>query len=93
MINFHRLDTPRSNGQVRISKTIICEASINDTSKFRKTSLERPKTNLKARPAEYYHPLLQKEKDLDYTMRRILPKTIADSVRPRPQACANFFSL
>jgi len=29
------------------------------------------------------HPLLQKEKILESTVRRILPKTIADSVRPK----------
>ena len=31
---------------------------------------------------KHYHPLLQKEKDLESTVRRILPKPIADSIRP-----------
>ena len=39
---------------------LLSEASINDTSKFRPVSLERPKT--KGRPPTYYHPLLEKEK-------------------------------
>ena len=59
---------------------LLSEASINDTSKFRPASLERPKT--KGRLPTYYHPLLEKEKQIDSLLCRILPKLIADSLRP-----------
>ena len=59
---------------------LLSEASINDTSKFCAVPLEKPKT--RGRPPKYYHPLLQKEKILDSIVRRILLKTIADSVSP-----------
>ena len=59
---------------------LLSEASINDTTKFRTVDPERPKT--RGRPPKHYHPLLQKEKDLESTVRRILPKPISDSVRP-----------
>jgi len=58
---------------------LLSEASINDTSKFCAVPLEKPKT--RGRPSKYYHPLLQKEKILDAIVRRILPKTMADSVK------------
>ena len=39
---------------------LLRKASVDDKSKFREVSAERPKT--KGRPPKYYHPLLQKEK-------------------------------
>ena len=42
---------------------LLSEASINDSSKFRAVPLERPSS--KGRPQTYYHPLLQKEKELE----------------------------
>ena len=59
---------------------LLAEASINDTKTLRSVDPERPKT--RGRPPKHYHPLLQKEKDLESTVRRILPKPIADSLRP-----------
>ena len=59
---------------------ILSEASINDSSKFRAVPLERPSG--KGRPPTYYHPLLQKEKELESIVRRILPKPIAYTLRP-----------
>ena len=59
---------------------LLSEASINDSSKFRAVPLEGPPG--KGRPPTYYHPLLQKEKELESIVRRILPKAIADTVRP-----------
>lgn len=70
---------------------LLSEASINDTSKFCAVPLERPKT--KGRPPKYYQPLLQKEKIVDSTVRRILPKSIADSVRPVGSRLAHLYGL
>ena len=53
--------------------------------------LERPKT--KGRPPKFYHPLLQKEKDLNSTVRRILPKTVADAVRPTGSRLVHLYGL
>ncbi|KAK3703418.1 hypothetical protein QZH41_003905 [Actinostola sp. cb2023] len=70
---------------------LLSEASVNDKSKFRIVPLERPKT--RGRPPKYYHPLLQKEKILESTVRRILPKTIADSVRSKGSRLAHLYGL
>ena len=70
---------------------LLYEASINDTSKFCAVLLEKPKT--RGRPPKYYHPLLQKEKTLDSIVRRILPKTIADSVSPTGSRLAHLYGL
>ena len=55
---------------------LLKESSINDGTKFAPVSLERPKT--RGRPPKFYHPLLQKEKELSTAVQRILPKNIAD---------------
>ena len=60
---------------------LLSEASINDTSKFRPVDTERPKT--RGRPAKYYHPLLQREKQISAVISKVLPKPIADSIRPK----------
>ena len=39
---------------------LLMESSVNDETKFKPISLERPKT--RGRPSEHFHPLLQKEK-------------------------------
>ena len=70
---------------------LLSEASINDTSKFRPVSLERPK--ITGRPPTYYHPLLEKEKEIDSLLRRILPKPIADSLRPKGSRLAHLYGL
>ena len=57
---------------------LLKESSINDETKFAPVSLERPKT--RGRPPKFYHPLLQKEKEVSSAVQRILPKSIADSV-------------
>jgi len=59
----------------------LSEASINDTSKFCLVDKERPKT--RGRPPKYYHPLFQKEKELETLTRKILPKSIANTPRRR----------
>ena len=60
---------------------LLKESSINDEIKFAPVSLERPKT--RGRPPKFYHPLLQKEKEVSSAVQRILPKSIADSVGPK----------
>ena len=70
---------------------LLSEASINDTSKFSAVLPEKLKT--RGRPSKYYHPLLQKEKILDSIVRRILPKTIADSVSPSGSRLAHLYGL
>ncbi|XP_068755893.1 uncharacterized protein [Montipora capricornis] len=70
---------------------LLSEASINDSSKFRAVPLERPSS--KGRPPTYYHPLLQKEKELESIVRRILPKPIADTVRPTGSRLAHLYGL
>ena len=54
---------------------LLSETFIDDSSKFRVVSLERP--SRKGRPPTYYH-----QKDLDSIVRRILPKSITDTIRP-----------
>ncbi len=54
---------------------LLNEASINNKEKFRSVSLERPKT--RGRPPKHYHPLLQKEKELETVVRRTLRKDVA----------------
>ena len=43
--------------------------------------IQRPKT--RGRPAKYYHPLLQREKQISAVISKVLPKPIADSIRPK----------
>ena len=85
----------KGSGVVVLDKTeylrLLSEASINDTSKFCAVPLEKPKT--RGRPPKHYHPLLQKEKILDSIVRRILPKTIADSVSPSGSRLAHLHGL
>lgn len=67
------------------------EASINDETKFEHISLERP--NTKGRPPKHYHPLLQNEKELASIVRRILPKSIADSLVQNGSRLAHLYGL
>ena len=71
---------------------LLSEASINnDTSKFRPVDTERPKT--RGRPAKYYHPLLQREKQISAVISKVLPKPIADSIRPKGCRLAHLYGL
>ena len=70
---------------------LLSEASINDSSKFRAVPLERPSS--KGRPPTYYRPLLQKEKELESIVHRILPKSIADTIRPTGSRLAHLYGL
>ena len=70
---------------------LLKEASINDETKFVHISLERP--NTRGRPPKHYHPLLQKEKELASIVRRILPKSIADSLVQKGSRLAHLYGL
>ena len=70
---------------------ILPEVSMNVTNKFCALPLEGLKT--KGRSQKNYHPLLQKEKIADSTVRRILPKIIADSVCPSGSRLAHLYGL
>ena len=67
------------------------ESSINDETKFAPVSLERPKT--RGRPQTFYHPLLQKEKEVFPAVQQILPKSIADSVVQKDSRLPHLYSL
>ena len=64
---------------------------INDERKLAPISLERPKT--RGRPQKFYHPLLQKEKEVSPAVQQILPKSIADSVVQKGSRLAHLYGL
>ena len=70
---------------------LLSEASINDTSKFRPVSSERPKT--RGRPSKHYHPLLAKEVLVKSTITRILPHDVAQSLCPTGSRLAHLYGL
>ena len=70
---------------------LLSEASVNDTNKFRSVPLERPKS--RGRPPKHYHPLLNTEKMLQTTVRRILPKDIAEPISPSGSRLAHLYGL
>jgi len=70
---------------------LLSEASVNDTSKFRLVDPERPKTT--GRPSNYHHPLLQREKEIDGVITRILPKDVAYPLRPKGSRLAHLYGL
>ena len=87
-------DNCKGSGVVVMDKSdyvrLLCEASINDQTKFTPVGLERPPT--RGRPPKYYHPLFVKE-HLESVVRRILPKEIADSVCKRGSRLAHMYGL
>ena len=68
---------------------LLRKASVDDKSKFREASAERPKT--KGRPPKYYHSLLLKEKALSLAVHKILP--IADAVCIKGSHLAHLYGL
>ena len=70
---------------------LLNKASINNEEKFQSISLERPKS--KGRPVKHYHPLLQKEKEIESAVRKILPKEIADFISPKGSRLAHLYGL
>ena len=85
----------KGSGVVVLDKSeylrLLSEASINDTSKFRSVDTQRPKT--RGRPVKYYHPLLQREKQISAVISKVLPKPIADSIRPKGSRLAHLYGL
>ena len=70
---------------------LLADASINNVTKLRIVKPDRPKC--RGRPPKHYHPLLQKEKELESLVRRILPTAIAESVRPSGSRLAHLYGL
>ena len=70
---------------------LLKQASVDDTSKFRSVSAERPRT--RGRPAKHYHPLLQKEKTLSTSVCKILPPAIAKSLCVKGSRLAHLYGL
>ena len=72
----------KGSGVVVMTKSdydrLLCEASINDNTKFIPVGPERPTT--RGSQPKYYHPLFEKNKHLESVVRRILPMKIADSL-------------
>ena len=67
------------------------DASSKDTSKFVPVSKDRPKQ--KGRLPKYYHPLLEKEQQLESAVRKILPKSIADKICGSGSRLAHLYGL
>ena len=70
---------------------LLNEASIDNKEKFRSVSLEQPKTQ--GRPPKYYHPLLQKEKELETVARQILPKDFTNIICPKGSRLSHLYGL
>ncbi|XP_071963451.1 uncharacterized protein [Antedon mediterranea] len=70
---------------------LLCEASVNNVSKFIPISTEQPRT--RGRPMTHYHPLLKKEKDMISTVHKILPKEIAKSICQTGSRLAHLYGL
>jgi hypothetical protein len=70
---------------------LLSEAFVDDEEKFKQVSLEQPKA--RGRPIKHYHPLLQKEKELERTVREILPENVADSVLQKGSRLAHLYGL
>ena len=87
----------KGTGVVVIEKSdyvrLLKESSISDETKFAPVSLKRPKT--RGRPPKFYHPLLQKEKELSSAVQNPKSKTksIADSVVQKGSRLAHLYGL
>ena len=84
----------KGSGFVAMDKSeylrLLSEASINDTSKFRPVDTQRPKT--RGRPVKYYHPLLQRVKQISAVISKVLSKPVADSIRPKGSRLAHLYA-
>jgi len=70
---------------------LLSKTSINDTSKFRPIDAQSFKA--RGRPVKYYHPHLQREKQISAVKSKVLPKPIADSIRPKGSRLAHPFEI
>ncbi|XP_015750943.1 PREDICTED: uncharacterized protein LOC107330926, partial [Acropora digitifera] len=71
--------------------TLLKKASIDDSTKFVPVSLEQPKR--RGRPNKHYHPLLEKEKQLNKLVKDILPPEVAKSVIAKGSSLAHLYGL
>ena len=72
--------------------TLLKKASIDDSTKFvPAVSLEQPKRI--GRPTKHYHPLLEKEKQLNKLVKDILPPEVAKSVIAKGSSLAHLYGL
>ena len=53
---------------------LLKESSINDETKFKPVSAERPK--MRGRPPKHFHPLLEKEKELTAALKEFFTKIL-----------------
>ena len=70
---------------------LLKKASIDDNTKFVPVSLEQPKR--RGRPTKHYHPLLEKEKQLNKLVKDILPPEVAKSVIAKGSSLAHLYGL
>ena len=70
---------------------LLCEASINDSTKFAHIDQHRPKS--RGRPPKNFHPLLEKEKELHKKVHQILPKDTAQQLCPKGSRLAHLYGL
>ena len=69
----------------------MSEASIDHDEKFKSVSLDQPKG--RGRPFKHYHPLLQKEKELERAVRRILPEKVVEMVYEKGSRLTHIYGL
>ena len=70
---------------------LLSEASIDNEEKFKSVSLDQPK--MRGRPIKHYHPLLQKEKELERKMREILPESVAEMIYQKGSRLAHLYGF
>ena len=70
---------------------LLCEASINDSTKFAHIYQHRPKT--RGRPPRHFHPLLEKEKQLHEKVHEILPKATFEQLCPKGSRLAHLYGV
>ena len=70
---------------------LLCEASINDSTKFAHIDQHRPKT--RGRPPRHFHPLLEKEKQLHEKVHEILPKATSEQLCPKGSSLAHLYGV
>ena len=70
---------------------LLKEASVYDTSKFKPVSDARPKS--RGRPPKHFHPLLQREKQLNTAIKGILPQSLYDKAKQSGSRLAHLYGL
>ncbi|XP_068742485.1 uncharacterized protein [Montipora capricornis] len=85
----------KGSGVVILNKdmyvALLKKASIDDNTKFVPVSLEQPKR--RGRPTKHYHPLLEKEKQLNKLVKDTLPPEVAKSVIAKGSSLTHLYCL